>query len=76
MADAVLEFLGRIFYYFVSEILIGKIFYWPGWLMLRILSMGRYPPKQSEPHNREAVACFALVNVIAIVCTMLYMGAS
>lgn len=50
------------------EVLFGIIFYWPGWLLLRLITLGRYPPKQSEPHNRYAVASFAMaVLLVAIV---------
>ena len=36
-----------------------KLFYWPGWAMLRLLTLGHYPPARGLPHNRFAVALFA-----------------
>ena len=56
--------------YVVYRVLGGVVetlFYWPGWLLLKLLTIGRYPPKQAVAHNRFAVALFAIV-VLAIVC--------
>ncbi len=41
--------------------LLEAIFYWPGWLLLQILTLGSYPPSQTIKHNRFAVALFAVV---------------
>ena len=46
-------------------------FYWLGWIALRLLTLGRYPPPQSLPHNRLAVAMFAFT-VTMIVLTATY----
>ncbi|MDO8064993.1 hypothetical protein [Janthinobacterium sp. SUN206] len=40
---------------------IEKLFYWPGWAILRLLTLGHYPPARALPHNRFAVALFAAV---------------
>jgi hypothetical protein len=49
------------------EVLFGIIFYWPGWLLLRLITLGRYPPKQSVPHNRYAVASFAMAVLLVAI---------
>lgn len=51
--------------------LVRLMFYWPGWLFLRGLSFGRYPPRQTEVHDRDAVALFAIV-AFASVCAIFY----
>lgn len=59
--DAIAEVVVRAIAQFVIDVLFVGIFYWPGWIILRVLTLGRYPPAQSHPHNRElvAVAAFA-----------------
>ena len=49
----------------VEGILVG-IFYWPGWLVLRIVTIGRYPPPKGINHNEELVAVCGLAVLIAI----------
>ncbi len=63
MIEAVFEALGtllRAFAYNRLGTLIEKLFYWPGWLLLRLITWGRYPPPRTRPHNRFAVALFAI----------------
>ena len=54
--DAIAEVFVRVVIRVFVEILFVGLFYWPGWLTLRILTVGRYPPGSSNPHNREFVA--------------------
>jgi hypothetical protein len=61
----------EILLYFFVDFLLGIIFYWPGWLMLRILSAGHYPPVQTEQHNRNAVGFFAIAVFIVTVVTFI-----
>jgi hypothetical protein len=49
--DAIVEIAFRIVVQFVIEVLFVGIFYWPGWLILRVITIGRYPPQQSQPHS-------------------------
>ena len=65
--DTLIEVAGRVVGQFVVEVLLVGIFYWPGWLVCRALTFGRYPPSQSTPHNREFVALVALATFIAAV---------
>lgn len=51
MLELIAEFL-------LNVVLIG-VFYWPGWLFLRVLTLGRYPPRGGGKHDPEFVAVFA-----------------
>jgi hypothetical protein len=64
--DTLVEVAARALGQFVLEVLLVGIFYWPGWLICRALTFGRYPPSQDTPHNREFVAIVALVAFIAL----------
>lgn len=59
--DALAEIAIRVAGQFIIEVLFVGIFYWPGWLILRLVTFGRYPPQQSQPHSREFVAMVAFV---------------
>jgi hypothetical protein len=54
-----LDFLAYLF----GELLLTGVFYWPGWLVLRLLSLGRYPPPQGK-HDRQLVAGCGLATMI------------
>ena len=41
---------------FVLNLLTVGLFYLPGWLVLKVLTLGRYPPPRGEPHSEEVVA--------------------
>jgi len=71
--DAIAEFIVRAIAQFVVEVLFVGVFYWPGWFVLRSLTLGRYPPPQSQPHSREFVAIVAFTVLIAGV-TLHYSG--
>ncbi|WP_436528365.1 hypothetical protein [Janthinobacterium sp. MDT1-19] len=53
----------RLLLYGLLGTVIEKLFYWPGWAMLRLLTLAHYPPARGLPHNRFAVALFAAVIV-------------
>jgi hypothetical protein len=68
MFDWIIDALGWIIRGFVYRLfgtLIEKIFYWPGWLMLRLITCGRYPPQEGVKHNQFAVGLFALTVTIS-----------
>ncbi|WP_200870586.1 hypothetical protein [Methylobacter tundripaludum] len=71
--DAIAEFIVRAIAQFVVEVLFVGVFYWPGWVVLRSLTLGRYPPPQSQAHNREFVAIVAFAVLVASV-TLHYSG--
>lgn len=65
--DAIAEVVVRAVGWLIVDVILTGIFYWPGWLFLRILTLGRYPPSQATPHNREFVACFGLSIILLVV---------
>jgi len=40
--------------------LFAAIFYWPGWLVLRVITIGRYPPAKGIEHNTGFVITFGM----------------
>lgn len=58
-----LEFIAE---FLLNVVLVG-VFYWPGWLFLRVLTLGRYPPRGAGKHDPEFVAVFGLVLLVVIV---------
>lgn len=67
MVEEALQVAARAVWETVLEPLLMAVFYWPGWLSLRIVTFGRYPPARGVPHNRMAVATFGLAVPIALV---------
>lgn len=57
---AVLEALAELVARFVVEFLFYTVFYGIGWVMLKTVTFGRYPPPRPEKHNEELVALFPL----------------
>lgn len=45
--------------------LAAAIFYWPGWLALRIVTIGHYPPPKGVKHNTGFVITFGMALLIA-----------
>jgi hypothetical protein len=50
----------QIFWIAVAPLALIAIFYWPGRIILRLLTKGRYPPAGKEDHDVELVALIAL----------------
>ena len=59
--DVIVEAAGRA----ILEVVLVGIFYWPGWLILRAVTLGRYPPRRGTPHNEMFVAGVALAVFLA-----------
>jgi hypothetical protein len=62
--DAIVEVVVKAVGQFLAEVIFVGIFYWPGWLILRMLTFGRYPPKKWEPHSEEFVAGFGFAAIL------------
>jgi hypothetical protein len=58
--DVIIEAAGRA----ILEVVLVGIFYWPGWLILRAVTLGRYPPVRGTPHNQMFVAVVALATLL------------
>ena len=54
MLDARIELIVR----FVVEFLFFTVLYGIGWGMLKVITLGRYPPRPPEKHNEQLVALF------------------
>ena len=65
--DSIVELAGRVVFQVVADYLFGKVFYWPGWIVLRTLTLGRYPPPRSQPHNRGFVAAFGFALLVVLI---------
>jgi hypothetical protein len=50
---------------FLLNVATVGLFYGPGWLLLKVLSLGRYPPR-GEPHSVAFVALTGLVLVVTL----------
>lgn len=68
-----MDWLFELLVYRVIGGILQAIFYWPGWLLLKILTLGNYPPKQTVEHHRFGVALFAIV-VLTLLFALLSMG--
>lgn len=51
----------------VLNLVFYVVFYWPGWLILRVLTLGNYPPPQSQQHNRIFVSGIAFVTLLIVI---------
>ncbi len=58
-----LELLAFVF----GEILLVGIFYWPGWVVLRILTLGRYPRRRSLDDAGFVACCGGVATLIVLV---------
>ena len=56
--DAIVWIVRLLMYQLLGTV-IETLFYWPGWAMLRLFTLGHYPPARGLPHNRFAVALSA-----------------
>lgn len=72
--DAIAEVAVRAVGRLIVDLILTGIFYWPGWLFLRVLTLGRYPPSKATPHNREFVALFGLAVILlaVLICVQWY----
>lgn len=72
--DTIAELAFRAVVHVLVEIVLVGVFYWPGWLILRVVTIGRYPPPQSQFRSREFVATVALMVFLACI-TFYFSGA-
>jgi hypothetical protein len=59
MLEALLEFIARWAGRFLLNVVFYSVLYPIGWLMLKVVTLGHYPPRYS--HSREFVAIIPLV---------------
>jgi hypothetical protein len=56
------EMLETILGILLEVVLVG-VFYWPGWLVLRLVTAGRYPLSNGGRHDKVFVAAIGLASV-------------
>lgn len=54
-----------------AQIILVTIFYWSGWVVLRVITLGRYPPIKGTEHDYEFVAVVGVLFSIAILVAVL-----
>ncbi|MCZ4303262.1 hypothetical protein O4G98_00800 [Zoogloeaceae bacterium G21618-S1] len=54
MLDTLFEVVASV----LVEFLFYTVLYGVGWVMLKAITLGGYPPKRSQKHNQELVALF------------------
>jgi hypothetical protein len=59
MLDALLELIAR----FLVEFLFYTVLYGVGWIMLKAITVGHYPPPRPHKHNEELVALFPVASL-------------
>lgn len=65
--DTIAEYLAESIGGRLIKAVVSAIFYWPGWLGLRVVTLGRYPPNRPTPHNREFVVAFGVALLLAAI---------
>lgn len=68
--DFVLHLLGSVSSFLLRLLGFQLLFFWPGWLVLRLLTLGRYPrflgPRRNATayEDVELVSCIGLLTVV------------
>ena len=62
-----LEEITKFIFSIVLHLVFYVVFYWPGWLILRVLTLGNYPPPQSKQHSRIFVSGITLVTLLIVI---------
>lgn len=55
-----MDFL-EIFSVATLEVILVKVFYWPGWLFCKLVTLGFYLPRRDQPHAEDFVALLGLL---------------
>ena len=64
MLDAILGLIGRFLFEIFVEIVFHGIFHPIGKAMLKVLTLGRYPPPAPAEYNKDLVAGIPLVALL------------
>ena len=65
MLETIAEAVARFFLWLFAVLYIERIFYPIGWLMLKIVTLGRYPPPSPSERTREFISLLPLVVALA-----------
>lgn len=65
--EAVVGFLGQL----LKQIVFSFVFFWPGWLVVKVLTIGRYPrsihPGKADWFDYEFLSFIGVATVVAAV---------
>jgi hypothetical protein len=64
MLEGIAEAVGRFFLWLFALLFIDKVFYPIGWVMVRVVTVGRYPPPSPSKRTREFIALLPLIVLI------------
>lgn len=67
MLDEVPGALAKFLFDTVIGRLLSPLFYGPGWLLLKALTLGHYPPQAPSPAQRDFVAVMGFVGILLAV---------
>jgi hypothetical protein len=57
----------------IVEFIFTFVFYWPGKVVLRTMTLGRYPPPLDTPHNQTFVAIIGFTSILLTVITIMHL---
>lgn len=60
--DTLLGLLGRM----LGSVVFTAIFFWPGWLALNILTLGRYPRVRGPRRNVDDLMEVEMVSIVGV----------
>ncbi len=61
-----LDALAELIVQFVAKFLF-TVLYGIGWIMLKIITLGHYPPRLPEKHNEQLVALFPVATIFVAI---------
>ena len=56
----------------IVEFIFTFVFYWPGKVVLRMMTLGRYPPSLETPHNQAFVAIIGFTSIFFTFITIMH----
>ncbi len=59
MLDTLFELIAK----FLIEVVFYTVLYGVGWVMLKAITVGRYPPPPPQKHNEKLVALFPIATL-------------
>jgi hypothetical protein len=66
--------IARALLHALFELAFEKALYRFGWLLLRLATLGRYPPSRPAQSDRVAITIFAVIAVAAAIAVCVYLA--
>jgi len=67
ISEGLIRGIGRFVWYALSEIFFEITCYPAGKLILRIITLGKYPPQKGSSHSESFVSFIGLLGVFAVI---------